>query len=113
MYDRRWLTLQGGQGVNTPASSTPRSRRAPRLTAGLTISSREVSPLFPRTTPVDRRFTTEHLAPPGSGPSAAVDVPSDAMALDDARGVVRKSEEALSEHPEVAQSKRTCSPSPA
>eukprot|EP00969_Alexandrium_andersonii_P186710 8249505-Alexandrium_andersonii.AAC.1 len=35
------------------------------------------------------------------------------MVSDDARGVVRKSEDALSDHPEVARSKRSCSPAPA
>eukprot|EP00969_Alexandrium_andersonii_P053708 2362785-Alexandrium_andersonii.AAC.1 len=35
------------------------------------------------------------------------------MVSDDARGVVRKSEDALADHPEVAQSKRSCSPAPA
>eukprot|EP00969_Alexandrium_andersonii_P155815 6889035-Alexandrium_andersonii.AAC.1 len=35
------------------------------------------------------------------------------MASDDSRGIVRKMAQALQEHPEVSQPKRSCSPSPA
>eukprot|EP00969_Alexandrium_andersonii_P104135 4596035-Alexandrium_andersonii.AAC.1 len=63
--------------------------------------------------PVDMRITAAQVALPSPGLAAAADVPTDAMASDDSRGVIRKMEQALQEHPEVSQPKRSCSPFPA
>eukprot|EP00969_Alexandrium_andersonii_P235480 10396515-Alexandrium_andersonii.AAC.1 len=54
----------------------------------------------------------DRAALPSSGFTGA-DVPADATASDDSRGVVRNMNAALEEHPEVSASKRSCSPSPA
>eukprot|EP00969_Alexandrium_andersonii_P248130 10965907-Alexandrium_andersonii.AAC.1 len=59
------------------------------------------------------RITAAQVALRSPGPMAAAEVPTDAMASDDARGVVRQIEQALHEHPEVSLPKRSRSPSPA